>query len=346
MFGEEQMMPLKRSGAALACTLLALASVVAPGRVDAQAAPVPVRIGAASNVLFGPAFVLADPSNGIAAKHGLKLDVRIFASGIATMEAALAGDLDVAFPNTRVLLPLLAKGQACFRGGLTFVDVNTVHLVALSGIDTPQQLIGKKVGTLRGGIGEVALHMWLAKQGIERSQVQSVNVAEQDLPIALAKGSVDAIIWPEPTPSLALQILGNKAHYLGDIGEAFRDVSPVNVTCAWVDKYGDKAMQSLIAAWIEAVNFLKANPDQGAAITAKRLQITTDDVKRIWKNGGWPEGWPANLTDSQIDMYNTYGQYLKDSGELPQMPDMSKWISSKWLKEVDPSRVKFEKYKY
>jgi ABC-type nitrate/sulfonate/bicarbonate transport system substrate-binding protein len=272
--------------------------------------------------------------------------MRIFASGIATMEAALTGDLDVAFPNTRVLLPLLAKGQACFKGGLTFVDVNTVHLVARSSIETPQQLIGKKVGTLRGGIGEVALHMWLAKQGIERSKVESVNVAEQDLAVALAQGSVDAIIWPEPIPSLALQIMGDKAHYLGNIGEAFRDVSPVNVTCAWVDKYGDKAMEQLIAAWIEAVNFIKANPDQGAALTAKRLQITAEDVKKIWKNGGWPEGWPANLTDSQIDMYNTYGDYLKASGELPQMPDLSKWISSKWLTDVDPARVQFNKYKY
>jgi NitT/TauT family transport system substrate-binding protein len=339
------MIPIKRWGAPIACLLAAILCFAGSDRAAAQA-PIPVRIGAASNVLFGPAFVLADSSNGIAARHGLKLDLRIFASGIATMEAALTGDLDVAFPNTRVLLPLLAKGQACFRGGLTFVDVNTVHLVSRSTIETPQQLIGKKVGTLRGGIGEVALHMWLAKQGIERSKVQYVNIAEQDLAIALSQGSVDAIIWPEPIPSLALQIMGDKAHYLGNIGDAFRDVSPVNVTCAWVDKYGDKAMESLIAAWIEAVNFLKANPDQGAAITAKRLQITPEDVVRIWKNGGWPEGWPANLTDSQIDMYNTYGDYLKESGELPQMPDMSKWISSKWLKDVDPARVKFDKYKY
>ena len=46
--------------------------------------------------------------------------------------------------------------------------------------------------------GEVALHMWLAKEGIARDKVQTVNIAEEDLPIALAKGNVDGIIWPEP----------------------------------------------------------------------------------------------------------------------------------------------------
>jgi hypothetical protein len=45
-------------------------------------------------------------------------------------------------------------------------------------------------------------------------------------------------------------------------------------------------------------------------------------------------------------MYNTYGAYLKSTGELDSMPDMGKWIDSKWLKEVAPDRVHFQKYHY
>lgn len=304
-----------------------------------------VRIGAASNVLFGPVFVLADSSNGIAAKHGLKVESRIFNSGIATMEAAIAGDLDVAFPNTRILLPLLKSGKACFKGGIGFVDVNTVNMVTKVGISQPKQLEGKKIGTRKGGIGEVALHMWLAKQGIDRAKVETVNIAEEDLPIALAKGSVDGIIWPEPTPSIALEVAGKAVHRFGDIGSAFRDVSVVNVTCDWIKRNGDDGMKRLTAAWIDAVELLKAKPDEGARVTAKALHLTPDDVKKIWKNGGWPGGWPANLTDAQIDMYYVYGDYLKANKELAEMPDMGAWISSKWLKEVAPARVRLNKHK-
>lgn len=307
--------------------------------------PMTIRIGAASNVLFGPVFVLNDPSNGIAAKHGLKVESRIFNSGIATMEAALAGDLDVAFPNTRILLPLLKSNKACFKAGITFVDVNTVNMVTITSIKAPDDLVGKKVGTRRGGIGEVALHMWMAKQGIARNSVNMVNLAEEDLPIALARGNVDGIIWPEPTPSLALEIMGSKAHRFGNIGEAFRDVSPVNVTCAWVQKNGDGGMKALISAWIDAVEYLKSNPEGGARVTARALQITPQDVARIWKNGNWPEGWPADLSDPQIDMYGTYGDYLKSNNEMDTMPNMDEWISSKWLKEVAPARVKLVKHK-
>ncbi|WP_406858029.1 ABC transporter substrate-binding protein [Alsobacter sp. KACC 23698] len=327
---------------------LAFATLLAIGGVgSSQAAdPTVIRIGAASNVLFGPVFVLADASNGIAAKHGLKVEMRIFNSGIATMEAALAGDLDVAFPNTRVLLPLLKSGKACFKGGIGFVDVNTVNMVTKASIKKPTDLVGKSIGTRKGGIGEVALHMWLAKQGVDRNAVKTVNMSEEDQPIALAKGSVDGIIWPEPTPSLALEIGGDAVHRFGDIGSAFRDVSVVNVTCDWVKKNGDPGMEKLVAAWIEAVDLLKSNPDKGAQITAKAIQLSPDDVKKIWKNGGWPDGWPASLTDSQIDMYNVYGDYLKENKELESMPDMKQWISSKWLKAVAPDRVKFSKYDY
>jgi len=305
---------------------------------------IPLRIGAASNVLFGPVFLLADSSNGIAERNGLKVESRLFNSGIATMEAAMAGELDVAFPNTRVLLPLLQKGDACFKGGVTFVDVNTVQMVASVDITEPEDLKGKKVGTRIGGIGEVALHMWLDKNGIDRSDVEVLNLAEEDQPIALYNGNVQAIIWPEPIPSIALQIGGDRVHRFGDIGAAFRDVSEVNVTCAWADAYGDDGMEKLVRAFIEAVDYLKANPEEGIALTARVLQLDPADVRTFWQNGNWPEGWPANLTDAQIDMYETYVDYLMAAGDLPERFDYSDWISSRWLKAVAPERVQLQKY--
>ena len=104
--------------------------------------------------------------------------------------------------------------------------------------------------------------MWLKTKDIDPKKVEMVNVSPEDMPIAFAQGTVDGIIWPEPTPSLALEMTGSKAHQFGDIGSAFRDVSPVNVTCSWVKKNGDKGMEDLVAAWIDAVKFIKSNPDR------------------------------------------------------------------------------------
>ena len=309
---------------------------------------IPLRMGVASNIAFGPQFVMADDQLGIAKKHGLKVDVRVFASGVATMEAALAGDLDVAEPNTAVALPLIATGKACFKGPVNFVNINTVSVVATTGIKSVDDLAGKKVGTVAGAVGDIALHLWLDMHHIARDKVKVVNIQPPDMPIALARGDVDAIIWPEPIPGKAIQMMGaDKAHYLGNIGEAYRDVAPLNVTCKWADKYGDKGMEDFVGAWVDAVNYVYADPEKAAEITGKHLQTSSQEVLQLWKQGGWldKKGWGADLTDSEVDMLITYAKYLESVGKLDKTPDFGSWISSKWLRAVAPDRVKLENHK-
>lgn len=327
------------------CAALILA---AAGLGSARAAddPVTIQIGAASNVLFTPVFVLADSSNGIAAKHKLRVESRMFNSGIATMEAAIAGDLDVAFPNTRVLLPLLASGKACFKGGIMFADGDIVRMVTLASIKKPEDLIGKKIGTRKAGIGEMALQMWLDANGIARDKVEIVNLSEEDQPIAMAQGKIDGLIWPEPTPSIALRIMGAKAHRFGDIGRAYRNTGPVNVTCRWIEKNGDVAMKNFVAAWVETIKWIRANQDAAAALTAKHLKLTPDEVKKFWADGDSLNGWPLELTDDQMQILAGYAGYIKSVDQNFVMPALGKWIDSKWLRAVDPSLVKLKKFDF
>jgi NitT/TauT family transport system substrate-binding protein len=245
-----------------------------------------------------------------------------------------------------VALPLLATKKACFKGPVNFIDIPSVQIVGKIAIKSVKDLAGKKVGTLAGAVGNIAVHLWLDKHGIPRKDVTVVNVSPPDMPVALAKGSVDAIVWTEPIPQQAIQIMGqDKAHYIGDIGEAYRDVAPLNVTCAWYDKHGDGGMQKLTAAWIDAVTHLLANPEQAAQLTGKRLQMEPQNVLRLWREGKWLErGWPANLTDAQIDMYHANAHYLISINELKELPDLTTWISSRWLRAVAPERVSLKKY--
>jgi NitT/TauT family transport system substrate-binding protein len=322
----------------------ALVALLEAGAASAQ--DIKVRIGASSNIAFGPNFVLDDRGLGIAAKHGLDVNVKIFATGVQSMEAALANEMDIAIMNTRVGLPLIATGKACFKGPVNFIAIPSVRAVGAMAMNGPKDLAGKKVGTVAGAVGNIALHLWLDKYGVPRDQVTVVNVSPPDMPIALAKGSVDAIIWTEPTPGQAIEMIGkDKVHYVGNISEAYRDVAPLNVTCNWYERYGDKGMEKLTAAWIEAVEFLKKNPQRAAEITGKRLQMDGANVLKLWQDGNWlKEGWPADLSDDEIDMYRLNGDYLVSIKELPQAPDLTKWISSKWLKAVAPERVHLKKY--
>ena len=207
--------------------------------------------------------------------------------------------------------------------------------------------MGRKVGTLAGSGGQTALEMWLRANDVDPSKVSIVNVAVPDMPIALSQGAVDAIIWTEPTLSQARKILGDKVHMFGDVGAVYREVSPVNVTCKWAEQYGDDGMERLTAAWIDAVDYIKANPEAAAEITGKRLRQEPADVLQYWNDGRWlPDGWPADLSDASIEMMVSYSEYDVSLGNQKEVTDLKGWYDSKWLKAVAPERVRLKEFSF
>lgn len=324
-----------------------LTAVLAVGAVSiARAESIPLSVGASLNIVFGPVFVLGDKENGIAEKHGLDVSLKMFPTGVASMEAALSGNLDLPIMNTAVALPVLVSDKACFRSGVNFTDFGSLKVVGGTDLKSVEDLIGKKVGTVANAIGNTALHFWLDFHKIERDKVQVVNVQPQDMPATLARGDVDAIIWNDPVASQTIAMMGDdKAHVVGNINEAYRDVVPLSVTCAWFDKHGDDGMQRLVAAWLEAVDYLKQNPQKAAELTGAGLRQDPAVILKQWTEGGWFEAaWPADLSDSQMDMIMKNADYLMSVGRLDKKPDLNKWISSKWLKAIAPDRVKLSNF--
>lgn len=319
------------------------------GAADATRAAdlTPLSIGVSLNVVFGPVFVLGDKTNGIASKHGLDVSLKMFPTGVASMEAAISGNLDLPIMNSAVALPILAGGKACFRSGINFTDFGSLGIVGRRDIASVNGLAGKKVGTVAGAIGNTALHFWLDMHSIPRDQVTIVNVQPQDMAPALVRGDVDAIIWSEPIPSQAMALIGaDKVHVIGNVNEAYRDTVPLSVTCSWHDKHGDVAMKKLIAAWIEAVDHLRANPEEAARLTGAALRQEPASILKRWQDGGWLEAaWPADLNDAQVDMLLRNVDYLISVKRMEAVPDLSRWISSRWLTEVAPERVRLSRHR-
>lgn len=321
--------------------LLALGTTIATSMPAWAADPIKVRIGAAPEYNFGPIFVLGTKDNKIAERHGLDVDLSIFASGMATMEAALSNNLDVAFPHPRVLFPALDKG-ACFKSPIVFVSADIVRLVVSKDIKGPEDLRGRKIGTVVGAIGEIALNFWLKAKGVDPATVQLVNVSPQDMPVALG-GSVDGIIWPEPIAGRALQVAGaDKYHYLTGIGDVYKDVSLLEVTCEFAKTAGDKGVKAFLAAFAEAVDYVKKNPQTAAEITAKFTRTQPEAVLKFWREGGWlaDSGWPAAIIEQDLQRLDRFSQFLAERGITKKQLGRNDYIDPRWMKELDPSRVR------
>lgn len=310
--------------------------------------PIPVRAATSLNVAFAPMFVLGDSSIGIGKKHGLDVRLRMFPTGIAGMEAALAGEIDIPVMNAAVTLPVFVGGRACFKGVVNFVDFGALRVVGKTDIKSVNDLAGKKVGTVPGAIGNTGLHLWMDMHKVPRDKVTIVSVQPQDMIPTLSRGDVDAIVWVDPIPAQAITVLGaDKVHTIGNVNEAYRDVVPINLTCKWVEQYGDKGVERFIAAWIEAVEYVKANPEKAANLTASQLRQDPKLILDQMTKGGWlATAWPANMTDAQIDMLYKNAEYLISVKRLDKMPDLGTWIDTKWLKRVAPARAQLQKHKF
>ncbi|HSQ37784.1 MAG TPA: ABC transporter substrate-binding protein, partial [Acidimicrobiia bacterium] len=152
-------------------TALTTTTTLAP--TTTAPAAIPLRIGVTANIAYGIPFVLAEEDTGLAAANGLAVTVEVYPDAAASLAAALAGEVDVAFPDGVAALTALADG-ACLRAPLTCVQRDVMRLVGRSDLIAAEDLIGREVGTVADGAGEIALRMWLRDAGVPWDQVEVV----------------------------------------------------------------------------------------------------------------------------------------------------------------------------
>ncbi|MFH1329588.1 MAG: ABC transporter substrate-binding protein [Actinomycetota bacterium] len=315
-----------------------------PATTTTLPAPIALRLGVTPGVAFAIPFVLADPVTGIGAANALEITAEVFATPEEALAAAVAGEVDLVLPDARAALAALADG-ACWRAPLDFIAGDTMRLVGRSDLITADDLIGRRVGTTAGSPAEMALRMWLSDEGVAWDDVDVVDIATLDLADALAGNRVDAVIWTEPIPGQALAACGeDECRYIGEVGESYREVVLVSVTCRWQEAHGDDGMTRLVHAWLEGKEYVRNNLDAAATITADRLRLTADEVASRWQERGWLEVWGANLEDAQLAMIEAYAAYMVQTGELAEAPDVCSWVDSTWLAAVAPTLVSLEAY--
>lgn len=325
-------------------TTTAAATSTTTTTTTAPPAAIPLRIGVTATIAYAIPFVLADEGTGIGAANGLAVTVEVYADAAGSLAAALAGEVDVAFPDGVSALTTLAAGS-CLRAPLTFLDRDVMRLVGRSDLIAPDDLIGRKVGTVPGSAGEVALRMWLSDAGVPWDQVTVVATRPEDMPAALADELVDAVVWAEPVPAEALAACGEEAcRYIGEMGSSYREVVPLSVTCPWQAAHRNEGMTRLVRAWLEGKEYILNNRREAAAITAGRLHLTAQEVAGLWVERGWPEAWAADLTDEQLAMLEAYAAYLVAAGELAEAPDICSWVDARWLQEVAPELVALDEH--
>ncbi|WP_113702785.1 ABC transporter substrate-binding protein [Nonomuraea lactucae] len=265
--------------AALALTTLAAAcgSGSTPGGATGAGggAPAEVRLGFFPNITHATALVGVE--KGLYAKHlgsGTTLKTSTFNAGPAAIEAVFSGAIDATYvgPNPAINAWSKSKGQAikivagAASGG--------VFLVVKPGIDSPEDLKGKKIATPQlGNTQDVALRYWLAEKGIKADtkgggEVSIVPQENSQTVQTFATGDIDGAWVPEPFASRLIKESGGKV--LVDERDLWPNkqfvITHLIVRQEFAKEHPD-TVKKLIQAHVEANGLIESDP-AGAAQTA------------------------------------------------------------------------------
>src|ERR1700753_1714528 len=188
---------------------LAAALALATGPVHAETAKVKFVLDWAVIGTHTPFSVAL--KNGIFQQHGLDVKIDRGYGSTDTISKVGNGSYEFGFADPNLLLQYNAKNpDAKVTMVLLLHDGSQAAVVArkASGITSPKDLEGKKIGGAAGDNSRMLFPIYAKLAGVDASKVEWATVQPQIKDTLLSQGNVDAVATLEPTTLLALKKYG------------------------------------------------------------------------------------------------------------------------------------------
>jgi len=243
-------------------SLLALASLALITYATPPAfADAPLRIGATGNDTAAEVYY-ADEL-GFFKKRGIEVQIQNMRSGSVEAAAVAGGALDIGEQNV-VSMSHAHERNLPFKfiapAGDYLASASTTNLVVAKAatFKTAKDLEGKTVAvSALGDMSQIGASSWIDKHGGDSSKVKFIELTPAEIGAALARGTVDAGVIPEPALTAA------------------EDAGQVKVFSQPYDALGNRF---LINGWFATTDWIKKNPE-----TAKKFAAAIYEAAK-WAN--------------------------------------------------------------
>jgi ABC-type nitrate/sulfonate/bicarbonate transport system substrate-binding protein len=266
----------------LAAILVSMLVLWLDGSVDTvPGAKKQVTLGLALQPTSALAIVAMD--QGFFEKEGLLIEIKLFPSGKrALQEGLVPGEVDIAISaDIPIMLQVFKDKQLSILSALGATsDVNSIVARRNGGGNIPADLKGKRIATQKASAVHYFLHLFLRKHGISEQEVHSLFMKAEQLPQALADGTIDAFSMREPYIGEALKLLGNNVVTFSAPG--IYPQSDLAVTRWQFIQNNPKVIRGLTKALLTAERFAQDKPEQAADILAKHLGADRKLIAELW----------------------------------------------------------------
>lgn len=218
---------------------------------------------------------------GIFAKHGIDLTVDAGQGSTKTVQAVGSGQADFGWADTPAVLSNIDKGVKVKSAGVFLQTTpSAVQVFADSGIENPQDLVGRTIAVSAGDAPTTTFPIYLNKVGVPEDQVTQQSLDAAGKMAAMLSGRVDGLIGfaHDQGPTIANKS-GREVRYLrySDAGLNFYSNGLIVNTSTIADN--SELVQSMVDATSEAYAAAVDNPEAAVdAMVGKDPQMPPREV--------------------------------------------------------------------
>jgi taurine transport system substrate-binding protein len=179
-----------------------------------------------------------------------------------------------------------------------------------AGIESLLDLEGKTIAAPFGSTTHYLLLKALADEGIDPAQMKLLDLSPSDIPVAWARGDIDAAWFWEPNLGKVVQDGGEIFLTSGEMAQRGYPTWDVGVVMNdFAEQYPDY-VGKFLKAECAGIEFWLENPEETAAIIAEELSLPIEDATRMME-GTTMVPCPEQLT----------AEYLGTPGDIGEFAD-------------------------
>ena len=313
----------------LAMAALAVVAFAAPLRAAPPLKPYKV----AYNAWIGSIAFFVAQQEGFFRDEGLDVQAKSFSSPGDGLKPLLGGELDAALSTADSVLTVLDKAPGQLKVVyLTDTSAGADAILAKKDITGIQAMKGKRVAATLGQCNQLLLDKALERAGLTEKDIQLVNMNPDDAGAAFAAGQLDVAVTWEPWIT---KVSGEKTgHVIFSSAETPNLILDVLAVSAKTTSRKPAETRAFLRAMNRGYDFVQTHTDEAAAIAAKALEQTPDEVKAMLpmvnlysaaKNLEVMSG-PASDASKQV------AKFFKDHGVDDTLVDTTTLYDASYLK--------------
>jgi ABC-type nitrate/sulfonate/bicarbonate transport system substrate-binding protein len=296
-----------------------------------------VSLGLAMQPTSALAIIAKD--RGLFEVEGLLIETRSFPSGKRALhEGLVPGEVDIAISaDIPIMLQAFKDEQLRILTTLGATsDVNAIVARRAGGITIPSDLKGKRIATQKASAVHYFLHLFLRKHSISEHSLHSSFMKAEQLPRALADGSIDAYSMREPYIGEALSLLGGDEVVIFSAPGIYPQTDMVVTRQQFIENH-PKVISGLMQALLAAEKFVNENPEQAAEILARRLAADRKLIAELWPR----LDLSVTLHQSLVLLLESQARWALRAGLVDgdEIPDYTSHMYLNALRDLKPEAV-------